>query len=316
MTEKPVNLAAELIEELYSANLHVRGGEIFSVARDTPTNPFLDANAIVKGEGSGGQIGVMGLSPGQPASSGGRSIALNKNKNKNKNKNASGVVATGQVAFGLSPQRELKRLHAAWNRPVPDSGFFEWQHIELPFPPGPDATATEAGDLMLLQRRRLERFLRRDEIERQDTMDMSDFTRALNVENAGGYQATESLFQTILLICEYVGLQYKDMFGRTRPNLVEPRLRPMLAVPPHLSYPSNHAFQCMSAALVFERYFPHHPATAELHRIARRIGYNREWAGLHYRSDTDAGFLLAERFLPFLVDACKDLILEAQSEWI
>jgi hypothetical protein len=160
-----------------------------------------------------------------------------------------------------------------------------------------------------------ERRKRRPEIETQDGMDMVDFTRALNTEACAGFEATMALFSTVLQITEYVGLQYKDMFGRTRPSLVEPALRPLLAVPPHLSYPSNHSFQCHSIALLFERYFPQHPATEELHRIAGRIAENREWAGLHYRSDTDAGRLLAERFLPYLADACAELMREAQAEW-
>jgi hypothetical protein len=98
--------------------------------------------------------------------------------------------------------------------------------------------------------------------------------------------------------------------------MVEPSLRPMLAVPPHLAYPSNHSFQCHSLALVFERYFPQHPATEELHRVADVVAENREWAGLHYVSDTDAGRQLAELFLPYLVDACAEQMRAALTEWI
>ncbi|RUX18500.1 hypothetical protein EOA27_13695 [Mesorhizobium sp. M2A.F.Ca.ET.037.01.1.1] len=182
-------------------------------------------------------------------------------------------------------------------------------------PPGPDQTRDEIANLLAKQDQVDERRNRREEIERQDTLDLSDFTRPLCIENVAGFEATESLFSTILQLCEYVGLQYKDMYGRTRPSMIDPTLRPMLPVPPHSSYPSNHAFQCTSLALVFERFFPQHPATEELHRVAARLAENREWAGLHYESDTAAGKLLAERFLPFLVDACTELMREAQSEW-
>ena len=45
-----------------------------------------------------------------------------------------------------------------------------------------------------------------------------------------GYEATLALFSAVLEITEFVGLQYKDMFGRARPNQVDPRLRPMLPI--------------------------------------------------------------------------------------
>ena len=89
-----------------------------------------------------------------------------------------------------------------------------------------------------------------------------------------------------------------------------------MPVPPHLSYPSNHAFQCYSIALVFERYFPQHPATEEMHRAAKDVSENREWAGLHFESDTTAGKKLAELFLPYLVDACAEQMRAALAEWI
>jgi hypothetical protein len=68
--------------------------------------------------------------------------------------------------------------------------------------------------------------------------------------------------------------------------------------------------------LVFERFFPHHPATEEFHRIAAEIAVNREWAGLHFESDTAAGLRLAELFLPYLVDACAEQMRAALAEWI
>lgn len=170
--------------------------------------------------------------------------------------------------------------------------------------------------LLAMQANVEERKKRQPEILLEDTMDLSQFTRPLNIEAHAGFEATLALFHTILQITEYVGLQYKDMFARTRPSLVEPALRPLLPVPPHFAYPSNHSFQCHSIALIFERYFPQHPASGELHLIAERIAENREWAGLHYRSDTQAGEMLAERFLPYLADACSELMREAQAEWV
>ena len=109
---------------------------------------------------------------------------------------------------------------------------------------------------------------------------------------------------------------YKDRFGVARPNQVEPRIRPFIAVPSHNSYPSNHSFQSFSVAFVFSRILPEHPASVELFRSARRIAENREWAGLHYASDTRCGHDLARMILPVLEIVCERQMLAAQREWL
>lgn len=126
-------------------------------------------------------------------------------------------------------------------------------------------------------------------------------------------------FLNILTACEYVGLFYKARIGRDHPTIVEPRLRPclrlLLAVPAHESYPSNHAFQCFSIAFAFNAILPEHPATDDLARLAQNVAENREWAGLHYPSDTEAGKELARQFAPYLRDALGATFLAAQGEW-
>jgi hypothetical protein len=101
-----------------------------------------------------------------------------------------------------------------------------------------------------------------------------------------------------------------------RPNQIEPRIRPFLPNPPYTAYPSNHSFQSFSIAYIFSRIRPEHRATSELFRSARRIAENREWAGLHYASDTQAGHDLARVFLPTLEHVCRRQMLAAQDEWL
>jgi hypothetical protein len=169
---------------------------------------------------------------------------------------------------------------------------------------------------MSLQSRERERERRRKDIEEENTLDVTDFTRPLGVDGISGFEQTEALFLSILTACEYLGLIYKAKFDRLRPNQIEPRLRPMLANPPHQAYPSNHSFQCHSIAFAFNSILPEHPATDELNRIARKVAENREWAGLHYPSDTNAGRELALRFAPYLRDAFTATYAAAQREWI
>ena len=153
------------------------------------------------------------------------------------------------------------------------------------------------------------------DIEAQAALSVDEFLRPLGIEEIGGYEATEGLFLNILAATENVGLLYKARIDRDRPNVVEPRLRPLLAVRAHESLPSNHAFQGFSIVFAFNTLLPEHPATEELARIAQNVAENREWAGLHYPSDTDAGKELARRFAPYSRDAFGAAFLAAQAEW-
>ncbi|PJA59183.1 MAG: hypothetical protein CO163_10800 [Rhodobacterales bacterium CG_4_9_14_3_um_filter_71_31] len=156
---------------------------------------------------------------------------------------------------------------------------------------------------------------RRAEIERQARFEISDYTAPLGIDTVGGYEATRSLIVAVLEITEQIGLVYKDRFDRLRPNIVEPRLRPALPVPSHAAYPSNHAFQSFAVAHVLQRMIPEHPGVTALFCRARRVAENREWAGLHYASDTEAGCDLAARVAPYLIEAMDEAIHHALREW-
>ncbi|NEK56015.1 phospholipid phosphatase, partial [Rhizobium leguminosarum] len=49
---------------------------------------------------------------------------------------------------------------------------------------------------------------------------------------------------------------------------------------------------------------------------AQNVAENREWAGLHYPSDTQAGRDLARRFAPYLHDAFGPLFQAVHDEWV
>lgn len=156
---------------------------------------------------------------------------------------------------------------------------------------------------------------RQEEILRQmDVSDLSDIYRPLKLDS-GGYPETEALISIILETAERVGYFYKEIFDRRRPNEVDPTLRPFVDVPPHASYPSNHAFQMFSVAEVFSRILPEQQGAAELFYVAERVAENREYAGLHFPSDTKAGRELARRFAPFLINLCRRDVNRALAEW-
>jgi len=244
--------------------------------------------------------------------------SLNKNKNKNKNKGSALQSGSGGGSqSSLIPAFELRRLHTLPSlHAFTAARKFTWEQLDIPLPPGPDVTRLETAVLLSLQARDRERSRRKEDIERESSLDVSDFTKPLGIDGISGFEQTEGLFLAILTACEYVGLIYKAKFNRTRPNQIEPRLRLMLPNPAHQAYPSNHSFQCHSIAYAFNSILPEHSATEELTRIARKVAENREWAGLHYPSDTNGGRALAQRFQPYLRDAFMADYLAAQREWL
>jgi hypothetical protein len=241
--------------------------------------------------------------------------SLNKNKNKNKNKASFGGISTGDGQ--LIPAFQLRRLHQQPSRNAfTAAARFTWELLDITPPPGPDFTRLETKVLLSMQKRDRERVRRLPDIQQETALTVAEFTRPLYIENIAGYEQTDGLFQGILTACEYVGLIYKSKFNRLRPNQFEPRLRPLLPVPAHESFPSNHAFQCFSIVFAFNTILPEHPATEELARVAQNVAENREWAGLHYPSDTKAGRDLARRFAPYLRDAFAATYNAVHKEWV
>ena len=98
-------------------------------------------------------------------------------------------------------------------------------------------------------------------------------------------------------------LDLKSKYARTRANDVDPSLSTAIPVPWHKAYPSGHATQSFITALAFANVFPE--KSDEFMRLAAKVAINREIAGLHYTSDSDAGAVLAEQIWKAVKPACK-----------
>jgi hypothetical protein len=115
----------------------------------------------------------------------------------------------------------------------------------------------------------------------------------------------------------------KDVPPRPRPSQLLPALLPPVPVPGHPAYPSGHATQSMLMALLLLEVLPE--ARRELWKPylltqAYRMGRNREIAGLHYRSDSTAGYQLAAELKNILMSLTSDgtfgdLLNRARDEW-
>ena len=116
-----------------------------------------------------------------------------------------------------------------------------------------------------------------------------------------------------------------DIDPRPRPSQLCPALLPPLAVPGHPAFPSGHATQSMLMALIAGEVMQARNGVQGggavwkplLQQLACRIARNREIAGLHYPSDTRAGFELARKTFNMLRGGTLfDLLFDAAvAEW-
>lgn len=85
--------------------------------------------------------------------------------------------------------------------------------------------------------------------------------------------------------------------------------------PGHPAYPSGHATQAHALAIVLGFVKP--ALATKFIEAAQRVAENREVAGLHYASDSAAGWALAKHLVGLLMlnQEFSDLVKEAYVEW-
>lgn len=110
---------------------------------------------------------------------------------------------------------------------------------------------------------------------------------------------TYRLMKTIELITGHVVFQYKDRYKRPRPTFDHPELTAIIDVPSHPSWPSGHATQSHAIATILSLVVHPHSEKRRnrFESTAKTIAENREWAGLHYASDSAAGVQLANNLM-------------------
>ena len=119
----------------------------------------------------------------------------------------------------------------------------------------------------------------------------------------------------MLAIVEQSGLiisaHFKNHYRRVRPHIAEARLEPLITTPNHSSYPSGHATQAyLLAHAMTEIMGDRSGHVAAFFDIAQRIAINREWAGMHYASDSRAGQIIAQTCWPVLKVLIDPLITQ------
>lgn len=84
----------------------------------------------------------------------------------------------------------------------------------------------------------------------------------------------------------------KFAYWYLRPNMLDPNITPLFAVPPFPSYPSNHSTLSTARSEVLAYLFP---GRAEFIRaVGKEAGDSRIWAGIHYQMDNSSGATLGK----------------------
>jgi acid phosphatase (class A) len=190
-------------------------------------------------------------------------------------------------------------------------------NITLPPPPSNDSEATQFELTQLHQYAESRTAAQLDEILSEMDIQSTRFGNLLYSEltNPITHKATATFIKTANKELSPILFRFKKEFDRVRPTHLDPTLTAAIDVPNHPAYPSGHATQAHLIALLLSQLDPpHKDAYIE---SAYRIAKNREIAGLHYPSDSEAGRILAEQFMDFIQETpwYKAARMEAQKEW-
>lgn len=98
----------------------------------------------------------------------------------------------------------------------------------------------------------------------------------------------------------------KYVYWVPRPSQADGAIKPLIGVPNHPSYPSNHSCLSTAAAQVLAHFFP--GDRGRLDKIATEAGVSRIYAGLHYRFDVDAGDDIGRKVAAAVVSRHEDVL--------
>ncbi len=106
----------------------------------------------------------------------------------------------------------------------------------------------------------------------------------------------------------------KRHYTRPRPFMADPTVTPIVPKEEGNSYPSSHATRGLAVALLLADIFPERREA--LVRFGRQAGYSRVVGGVHYPSDVEAGFRVAEGAVAEIVrsDAWRRAVAEAADD--
>lgn len=96
----------------------------------------------------------------------------------------------------------------------------------------------------------------------------------------------------------------KYTYWAARPNMVDKTIKTLFPDPSHPSYPAAHACNTAAAAAVLAYLFPKEGKAVEA--MADEAGLSRVWAGIHFRSDVDAGLQLGREVAALVIQRAQN----------
>ena len=182
-----------------------------------------------------------------------------------------------------------------------------------------DVIAHEVEELLRKQRELNEHYDERERRREEIEWEIDHLARSYQATLLIGpeaYSKTWQLMNTISDLALVPVMHFKKRFARARPSQIDPTIDPLIEVPGHPSFPSGRSTQnFLIAHLLSEVIGDDAELIARVFAIARRVAENREWAGVHYHSDTEAGEELAREIFPIMRRAFEEPINAAIEEW-
>jgi acid phosphatase (class A) len=128
------------------------------------------------------------------------------------------------------------------------------------------------------------------------------FERVLGIDKLGDEEKrwTHRLQIAICSVAAFWVMREKVKFNRPRPVQLRPDLNPPFC-PGHAAYPSGHASEANACALALIEAVDKYPKLhLPLSTAAADIARRREIAGVHYRSDSACGAIVAQQLISAL----------------
>jgi len=224
------------------------------------------------------------------------------------------------------------RTFTEWKDYIYVARFLQGSIVTLPFPNSPvatvfnpDVTKIYTDDITKAELEELfwkqghpEREQRLQDIIDQDYDYVPTLLHHLGID-PHQHSKTLRLIETLGFLGAMVVMPWKLEHNRLRPSQLDKDLEPAILVPAHPSYPSGHATQSYLTAEALK-----HVMDSDIHthieHVANEIAVNREWAGVHFASDTEAGKNLGEdiwdKILAIATPNIFDtLITSVKEEW-
>jgi membrane-associated phospholipid phosphatase len=187
-----------------------------------------------------------------------------------------------------------------------------WKASVDPGPFKPEEVQAELNALAAIKHDDRSKML--DEIIKQSN-NLASYWLGLLMFNSRSHPATFDLINVALRVGQFAVMHFKYKYNRPRPSQLDPRVFPWIDVPGHPSYPSGHATEAHLLSLCLAEVVP--DAKLPLTRLAKRVAENREIAGVHYLSDSEAGEKVAAACLAILKTCTlfKEILEQAKAEW-